>query len=146
MLAAGYLPSENQTQHAPSFAQVAHLILVVPLAEELYFRGLLLEHLCRGFSGVVAVLICSLLFGLLHLPVGATFVTGGLSLLACILVLKSGSLIPAVQLHVTWNAVTQIRRIADDTTRSLWIIATAIVVAVLLAAMIYGGRQSDSTR
>lgn len=133
-------PFSPQTGQAPSILQLIHLIIVVPLCEELYFRGLLLEHLRRGFSTVHAVVLCTVLFGLLHLPVGAGLVAGALSLIACLLVVKGGSLFYAVQLHITWNAVTQIHRMGDDRSRWIWASAAAAVIAVL--AVVSSVRES----
>jgi membrane protease YdiL (CAAX protease family) len=139
------VPLSPKVGYASSYLRLLHLIVIVPLSEELYFRGLLLEHLRRGFSAVHAVVLCTLLFGLLHLPVGAGLLAGGLSLVACILVLRNGSLVHAFQLHVAWNAVTQISRMSVPSTRWLWA-ATASVMIAALAAGSYTGRSTrDST-
>ncbi len=110
-----------------SIMQSLHLFLLVPLAEELYFRGILLVHLRRLLSTTNAVVVCSLLFALLHLTFGALVVAGVISLFACILVLKSGALACAVQLHVTWNAVSQINHVDDAQTRWIWALSVAAV-------------------
>jgi len=139
------VPLSPRVGYAPSYWQLLHLIVVVPLSEELYFRGLLLEHLRRGFSAIHAVVLCTLLFGLLHLPAGAGFLAGGLSLVACILVLRNGSLVYAFQLHVAWNAVTQIARINDRSSRWLWAATASAIIAALAAGLFTGRSTRDST-
>jgi len=125
--------------------QLLHLIVLVPLSEELYFRGLLLEHLRRGFSAVRAVVLCTLLFGLLHVPAGAGYLAGGLSLVACILVLRNGSLVHAFQLHVAWNAATQIARMSEPSSRWLWAATASAIIAALAAGSFMGRSTRDST-
>ena len=146
LLFSARTPLSPKAGYAPSLLQLLHLIVVVPLSEELYFRGLLLEHLRRGFSAVHAVVLCTLLFGLLHLPVGAGLLAGGLSLVACLLVLKTGSLVHAVQLHVAWNAVTQISRMGDDSSRWLWAATASAIIAALAVGSFARRSTRDSTQ
>ena len=49
---------------------VVPLLLLAPAAEELYFRGLLLDHLTRRFGPGAAICFVSGLFGLVHWPQG----------------------------------------------------------------------------
>ncbi len=77
------------------------MAVVVPLAEELYFRGLLLEHLRRGFGPIAAVVLCSLLLALLHMPAGTMFGAAVLSLLACVVTLRIA--------NVTFNLTNRCR-------------------------------------
>lgn len=145
LLLIGNVPFSPKVGYTPSHLQLLHLIVVVPLSEELYFRGLLLEHLRRGFSAVYATVLCTLLFGLLHLPVDAGIPAGVLSLVACILVLRNRSLVHAIQLHVAWNAVTQISRLSDPSTRWLWAAVASAIIAASAAGSLAGRSTRDST-
>ncbi|MHB1036516.1 MAG: CPBP family intramembrane glutamic endopeptidase [Pirellulales bacterium] len=110
---------------------IVHLVVLVPLAEEFYFRGLLLEHLRAGFGSIPAVLLCTVLFALLHQPSGGMLGAGVLSLAACALVLKSGSLGFAIQLHVAWNGLAEMSRpsfAGDPTSRWLWAGAASLII------------------
>jgi membrane protease YdiL (CAAX protease family) len=89
-------------------------------------------------------LLCSLLFGLLHFPAGAAVVTGGLSLVACLLVLKGGMLAYAFQLHVAWNALSQVNRMGDLSARWFWTVAASVVIAALAAGSLKRPPNSDS--
>ncbi|MDA0245894.1 MAG: type II CAAX endopeptidase family protein [Chloroflexi bacterium] len=79
--------------------------LLVPVAEELIFRGVLLTWLAAHVPGWAAVLFTSLLFAAMHGE--PSIVAGTLFLgLACgWLVQKSGSLWPAIAVHALNNAV-----------------------------------------
>lgn len=84
------------------------MALIVPFVEELLFRGALLSALVQRAGTVWAVVISSLLFGLIHLP-GLSFqwyAVPGLILIGvglAVLRLWSGSLWPAVLAHATNN-------------------------------------------
>jgi hypothetical protein len=87
-------------------ALIGGLMLVVQ--EELLFRGYLLRTLEGSFSGQVAVVVTSLLFGLSHLARPHASVLGILNifLMGCLLAfvcLRSGSLWSAIGLHFGWN-------------------------------------------
>lgn len=123
----------------PGFWPIAHLVLLVPVAEEFYFRGLLLDHLRRGLGYVPAVLGCTFLFAVLHLPAGALLPMLVLGLVSCILALK-GSLAYAVQFHIAWNAASQIQLIEEGAARWTWaLIAVAAIIGLGIGALIKAG-------
>ncbi len=98
---------------APALAWL-YFGLAAPLQEELIFRGLLQTVLARELSrvetsaraGVAAVAGSALLFAVVHLAVGPWTATAALLLgiLAGELRRRSGSVIPAVVVHVIFNA------------------------------------------
>jgi membrane protease YdiL (CAAX protease family) len=98
---------------APTLAWL-YFGLAAPLQEELIFRGLLQTVLARNLSGVetaarpgvAAVMVSAVLFALVHLAVGPWTATGALLLgvLAGELRRRSGSVLPAVVVHVIFNA------------------------------------------
>jgi membrane protease YdiL (CAAX protease family) len=83
-----------------AFALVAAAVSVGPaLGEELFFRGLLLRAFGRGLRPWAAVLVSSVLFGVLHMDAlqgAAAALVGGYLAYA---VLATGSLWPAVLAH-----------------------------------------------
>ena len=86
------------------------VVILVPLVEEILFRGVLLSALLKHLPLGVAVAICALLFSTVHLPVLGFkwYALPDLILLAlvlCWLRLKSGSIWPAVLTHSTNNLV-----------------------------------------
>ena len=83
------------------------VLLVAPIVEELLFRGIILEGLARHYKLTTAVLVTSILFALVHLPVGV-IVALNIFLLALFLAwvrLESGSLMLCVICHATFNAI-----------------------------------------
>jgi membrane protease YdiL (CAAX protease family) len=73
------------------------------VCEEVFFRGFLLTFVASYTGLVAAVAITAMLFGLYHAYYGwpGMLKTAGLGLVFALIVLWSGSLIPAMILHVT---------------------------------------------
>lgn len=88
-------------------------VLLAPLVEELYFRGTVLRVLCARFPFIVAALVTSLFFSLMHghlfiLPgLGGWVLTGVLFIVGLLLAFwarLSGSLGAPVLMHAAYNA------------------------------------------
>ena len=95
---------------APELLCSAGIYLFGALLEELAFRGHALIRLKERYGTVVAILLVSFAFGLLHLPgmtgvnaVKIVALTGLSSVLFCLAYLLSGSLWTAVGLHAGMN-------------------------------------------
>lgn len=93
-----------------------------PLAEEVFFRGLLFRSLHRVAGLVVAVPLAGLVFGLVHYdpdPVPAVVVAVQLGLLAlfgmalCVLVHRTGRLAAGIVAHAAFNSVTVLSILAQ---------------------------------
>lgn len=85
---------------------IAIVIVGAPVAEELFFRGLLLRGFARHLSDPVAVIASSAVFGATHfqlLQFPGLFTAG---LLFATLTWRSGRLGPAIIAHVAFNATT----------------------------------------
>ena len=79
------------------------LCFIVPVSEELVFRGAVFGHLRKAFKPWVAVILSSIVFGLMHgikLHIGYAFVCG-LIITSCYYLTES--LIAPVILHVIFN-------------------------------------------
>lgn len=89
------------------------LVILPPLVEEIMVRGFLFGSLKKGMPVVAAAIVTSGLFGLLHLQFGsgapllwvAAIDTFVLSLFLCYLREKTGSLWPAIYLHMLKNGL-----------------------------------------
>jgi membrane protease YdiL (CAAX protease family) len=94
-------PSEAARTH---LASMISLVVLVPLAEELFFRGALFDHLILNVGRIAAVILVSLLFGLLHAPQGTFVPMVALSLILCGVTLAFRSVLAAIAVHAAWNA------------------------------------------
>lgn len=78
---------------------------LVPIAEELVFRGLLFRWLRQRLDFWPAAFISSAAFGVAHLRADQVVVAGLLGLALCWLYEKSRSLAPAILMHQTYNSL-----------------------------------------
>jgi membrane protease YdiL (CAAX protease family) len=94
-------------------AALVLIAIIGPLAEELIFRGLLLDWLKKKINVWAAALILSVLFSLLHnngfrlgaIGVLAFGVRMALGLVSSVFAIRSSSLRPSFVLHATFNGV-----------------------------------------
>jgi sodium transport system permease protein len=102
--AAGARPEAEPLAVGGRWAFVAVLGVLPALCEELAFRGFILSGLRRRFRPWTAIFLSSFLFALYQMNVfqfAPHFVFG--SVLA-LLVVRSGSVLPAIVFHLVWNA------------------------------------------
>ena len=114
------------------------LVFLVPVAEELFFRGLLMDNLTGILkSRIMAAVLTSVLFGLAHITAGNIMVITMmvLSTVLCAITLHTRSLLWPVALHMGWNALAVIRQAPPGHER--WIIA-GISATVLIALVVRG--------
>ena len=84
-------------------------VVLAPLSEELLFRGGILHGLRERFSDRLSVGLMALLFAAVHIRVGDPYwpgvvFTGLIAVALAALRLRSGSLMPAIIAHATYNA------------------------------------------
>lgn len=85
-----------------------YIALLVPIAEELLFRGLLFGWLRQSQSLLVTNLICAGAFALLHQQLVAVVVTFFLGLVFGMLRERSGTVLAPMIMHQAYNGVTLI--------------------------------------
>lgn len=79
-------------------------VLIVPLFEELFFRGFILKRMLPVYNWKVALIVSAILFGLIHLPdvtQSMTTFLGGL--IAGGLYLKTSRISAPIVFHISWN-------------------------------------------
>lgn len=112
-LALGLPPSNPQLEFLlPDEVSIPGVLImlvfggfIVPIAEEIFFRGLLYSWLRQTLKIWPAILISSALFGLLHGEIsiaGATFLMG---IILAWIYEKSTSLLPAISIHIINNSI-----------------------------------------
>lgn len=78
---------------------------LVPIAEELLFRGLLFRWVRQRLDFWPAALITATIFGLAHQRIDQMIIVGLLGLPLAWLTEKSRSLVPAILMHQTYNSL-----------------------------------------
>jgi membrane protease YdiL (CAAX protease family) len=85
-------------------AIVFSVVVVAPIAEEVLFRGLLYNVLCRHLDRMTAACAGALIFSFVHGVVADQWALFGLGLLLTGVYERTGRLLPAVVLHAANNA------------------------------------------
>lgn len=113
-------------------------IAIVPaITEEFCFRGVLLNYL-RKYGDYFAVLVSSILFGLVHgnfVQMPFAFIVG---LVCGFLVIHTNSMLPAIILHLLNNGISVIEDIVSSLTNNTVsnIFSTAVLFILTLAGFI----------
>jgi membrane protease YdiL (CAAX protease family) len=102
----GYLQFLSEWGAAGGFSGAAVLwcsMLLLAMAEEVAFRGLLLNYIQRGSTFTKAVLYSSALFALVHFNIYNFPVSFGLGVILALLYAKSGGLAVPISVHFAYN-------------------------------------------
>jgi uncharacterized protein len=85
---------------------VLAICVIAPVAEELFFRGIILRNFLERYSTRKAVFWSALLFAVFHLNPWQAVVAFPLGVLAAWLVIRTGSVIPGIIVHAVINSST----------------------------------------
>jgi sodium transport system permease protein len=113
------------------------------ICEELLFRGFILQGLRGSVRPWVAVVVTALLFGLLHMSIYRLAGTTALGVLMGFLVLRTGSIYPAMLFHFVNNAlaltfamVFDAETVVGTDVSYAWLVPGAVAFVVGLALML----------
>ena len=84
---------------------ITSTVINAPIAEELMFRGYLLDSIRKMHGDWIAIVISSLIFGLIHIEpytVGMAMIGG---LIYGYVRIRTGSLWPSIIGHMIWNGI-----------------------------------------
>jgi uncharacterized protein len=123
------------------------VMVVAPVAEELFFRGFFYKALRSKFSMIVAAVLDGLLFGAIHynfegadtlllLPPLAL-----LGFLFCVVYEKTGSLFPVIGMHAFNNSVAYAAQ-ADDGWQVSIVVGPLVLAGCVLVPRLLGNRPS----
>lgn len=98
----GFAQIASQPEYILAFLS---LVVIAPIAEEILFRGYLFGKLRKYVSLWLAILITSLLFAVVHFQWNVGIDVFVLSIVLCLLRVYTGSLWPAILLHMLKNGV-----------------------------------------
>ncbi len=141
------LPHQTNPATIQSICSSMLIILLVPLAEELFFRGFLLNLFQKKTGRIISMLIVSSLFGLLHLAQSVYIASAmaALSLISCGAVFISRSLLWAMILHIGWNASAQLRMVNPLTVRLSFLLLIAAIMIILIQIGIKTGYEKKAS-
>ena len=113
-------------------------VIVAPITEEIFFRGLIYTRLKRGMPTIVAILIASAIFGAMHgaaIWMAYAFVLG---IVMTLLYEKFGSILVSMAFHAAFNlAGSYLVPMLDSENGIVYWAALAIGAAVSLGAAVW---------
>lgn len=112
--------------------------LLVPVLEEVIFRGVLFSRLQKVMPNVAVALITSVLFGLMHGQIIWILFAFTVGLLLSYVRIKTGSILPTIMMHVIINSYAVIMNYKLITIESTAVAIILMIVGVLgLAGCIF---------
>jgi len=105
--------------------------ILVPITEEVVFRGYLFNRLEKAMPAIVAALISSAVFGICHGGIVWAIWAFCMGMLICVVRMKSGSIIPGIVIHIIMNTFATIT--------SYYPVLDNMTVPVMYALTIGGG-------
>lgn len=129
---SGYAASSDAVLGATDPLSTLCVVLIAPFFEEILFRGLFYTRLKRGMGKPLALLLASVLFGLLHGQLLWAAYAFLLSLLLCSVLDWYDSLWAGVLLHLSFNAT---QYIAAPFLASLPVLPALIASALLIVPL-----------
>ena len=81
------------------------LVIIAPIAEELIFRGWLYGKLRARMTAVSAIIICSVLFGILHGQWNVGITVFAMSVVMCLIRELTGTIWSGILVHMLKNGI-----------------------------------------
>ncbi len=129
-------------------AMALSIILFGPMLEELLFRGALFRPMLKVHPPSMVIAVTAVLFALVHLAPQSWLPIALLGLALGLVRRASGSLVPSMLAHGSFNAVSFYAMAAKtDLPRTRGIVLAACAVTALLLALVHlVGQRSESAR
>ena len=93
----------NSLTSYPFWLAIIVNAILIPILEEVVFRGYVFSRLGKAMPAVVAAIISSVVFGLCHGGLVWAIWAGVVGLIICVVRVKTGSIIPGMIFHIIMN-------------------------------------------
>ena len=129
-----YQQSSSWTSDNVGIMTILLTVVMAPLAEEWIMRGLVYDRMKKGMPVVVAMIISSLLFGVLHKhPVWIAY-AAALGMVLAWVFERTKSLYAAILLHFSYNSCGMLLSLVPETTPD-WVGIVIVAVGVVFSAV-----------
>ena len=133
--------SNSQITDSNPAIQVLSVAIMAPLAEEIIFRASIQGSLKEGMPRWIAIIVASLVFGVMHAnPIGIIYATA-LGIMMGWLYSKFNSIIPSMVFHLAFNTTSLILSLLNGVDLITCIICCALFT--LCIVFIAGIKNSD---
>lgn len=83
----------------------AFTVIVIPIIEELYFRGIIFPAITKRFGWIIGIAGSSMVFAVLHGQYNVMIYTFILGCVLCVMYIRLKSILPGIIFHIINNAV-----------------------------------------
>jgi membrane protease YdiL (CAAX protease family) len=129
------------------------LCLIVPVAEEIVFRGMIQRIFTRNMGAFVGVLLAGAIFGAVHMNAHLLISITAFGWFLGFVFAVTGNLVYPVVAHAIFNTVALIQLVGDESVergnlplylQDVWIVVVALVLFIFLLAKIReGGSETE---
>lgn len=132
----GLEKSTGEVSEMPFWQDVLAASIIVPIMEEIVFRGFMFSRLDKAMPTWLAVIITSVAFGLVHGQMIWALLATLTGVVFNIVRIKTGSIVPTIVMHMVNNSLASLVP-ADAINIDVPTVAVVIFGAVLLTVSLY---------
>ena len=136
-LVEGMVNGNQQLADIPLWQSIAATAIIVPILEEIVFRGFVFSRLDRVMNTWVAIIITSIIFGLCHGQLLWAAWAAVMGFVFNIVRVKTKSIIPGIVMHIANNSYSTIMHATDSTLPENMKLPVVIIGAILLAVSLF---------
>lgn len=86
-----------------SITQIIITIVLIPIYEEIFYRGIIFGYLRKNFNIIIAIVVQSLIFGFMHLNLVQGIYTFILGMVLALVYMYSESILGNISIHIIFN-------------------------------------------
>ncbi|MCR5719189.1 MAG: CPBP family intramembrane metalloprotease [Lachnospiraceae bacterium] len=147
---SSYVESSKVLFDSPFILKLLGSVVMAPLCEELFFRGLIFNNLKKIMPLFVAAVFSSLIFGVLHGQILWVAYATAFGVFLCFIVHYSRNLAAALVIHALFNLYNIIIDLLKlSVSVKIWmavLIAGAIILAISLVTMLKGEQNCEGAQ
>ena len=130
------------------------VVVLTPIVEEVFFRGLIYTRLKSGMPTVMAAIFSAVIFGVMHGEIIWMLYTFAVGLMLVWVFEKTKSLLACIVVHVVNNGLSQLTENTPQNSTAMEYIILIVSLIILVASTIYiiktsnkevTGQMNDST-
>lgn len=145
LVANSIIPAEL-TQVEEINAMLILCVVLGPFVEELMFRGVLLKMFASSCGIILASIVTSVLFSVMHTGMTQMFYTFVLGLVLCLVRVSSTSLWTSVSLHLAFNITGALTAFCVPSFDGISLIMLSLAAIMLTSAACMGGRRAKKEK
>lgn len=142
---AEYAEASSSIAGELTLVSLAATVIAAPVTEEILFRGIILSRLGTAMPVAPAVILSSLIFGLMHGQILWIAYATFLGIILALVAVRTQSILATILLHVTFNiAGTTIPRMAPEPSGAVYTVIVAASAVLTAVGMIMILRRRES--